>query len=78
MPTAAAGQAYEAVFRASGGSQQYYWTITPHGVPPGLALDSSSGRLAGTPERAGIWVFGVTVSDGVSSATVWRALVIVE
>lgn len=38
-------------------------------LPPGLALDSASGRIRGTPSEAGVWEVDVTVQNSLGSDT---------
>src|SRR5262249_13070050 len=59
---------YTAVtFNASGGIPPRTWTVVnPDRIPPGLALNSSTGVLSGTPTAAGVYTFTVQVSDAVS------------
>jgi YVTN family beta-propeller protein len=40
------------------------------GLPPGLALASTTGRITGTPTTAGSYSVNLAVSDGVNSASV--------
>ncbi len=43
-------------------------TYSAAGLPAGLSLNSSTGRITGTPTTAGTFTVGVTVSDGVLSS----------
>ena len=44
-------------------------TFSTSGLPPGLGLNSSSGRVSGTPTTAGNYKVSATASDGISTAT---------
>ena len=44
-------------------------TFSAAGQPPGLAVNSSTGLVAGTPATAGSYAVTVTASNGVSSVT---------
>jgi hypothetical protein len=76
LPSGMVGVAYPATSLAvaSGGlpsipapNSAYLWS----GLPPfGLTLDPTTGAISGTPSSDGTQTFTVTVSDGLSSATV--------
>jgi MYXO-CTERM domain-containing protein len=56
-------------FEADGGykgpaGEEYYWAVMQGQLPPGLALDSSSGELSGIPITGGQFVFTLRASDG--------------
>ena len=63
LPDATAGSAYNFTLSASGGKQPYTWTIAQGALPAGLALDASSGAIAGTPTTGGSFAFTVQVTD---------------
>ncbi len=54
---------YTASLSASGGQQPYAFTITAGALPSGLALDSTTGLISGTPVAAGNFPFTVQVKD---------------
>ena len=50
----------------SGGVSPYVWTIVAGQLPPGLALNGSTGAvlgISGTPSALGTWTFTVRVTD---------------
>jgi hypothetical protein len=64
LPSGTKGVAYPSTqILASGGTTPYTWSIASGALPPGLALNSSSGAISGTPTAAGANIFTVTVTD---------------
>ncbi len=57
------GQFYALVCSASGGTTPYKWSAG--GLPSGIAIDSSSGLISGTPTVLGPFSATITVTDGV-------------
>jgi hypothetical protein len=60
--------AYTATINASGGRSPRTWTVASGTLPPGIAVDSASGLVHGTPASgsAGLYAFSITVSDASS------------
>ncbi|RKY15854.1 MAG: hypothetical protein DRP63_06365, partial [Planctomycetota bacterium] len=70
LPDATEGVAYSFTVTASGGnSANYNWSVS--GQPLWLAIDSSTGKLSGTPPTgsAGTYTFTVEVTDGQQNAS---------
>lgn len=63
LPMAIASVPYQAKLIVSGGIPFYSWEIIAGTAPPGLALDSFTGALAGTPQMTGDFQFTVRVRD---------------
>jgi large repetitive protein len=63
LPRGQVGLLYSASLAASGGSGAYTWSITSGELPPGVALNSASGALAGAPTVAGTFSFTVQAAD---------------
>jgi len=58
------GSAYSAsVCLAGGGTQPYAYSVTSGSLPPGLALNSLTGNVAGTPTTAGTYAFTLQATD---------------
>jgi hypothetical protein len=67
LPGATVGASYSAPLAASGGVTPYAWTISQGSLPAGLALNSASGLISGTPTALGTSSFTVKVADAESS-----------
>ena len=68
LPSAAAGVAYSQRLSVVGGTPPYVWSLAA-GLPAGLALDASTGTLAGTPTSSGASSFTVQVRDSAGAST---------
>ena len=76
LPSGGIGNSYSQVLSASGGTPPYTFAVESGALPPGLSLDPASGTIFGTPTTAGIYTFGILLSDkGVQQ--VHRSLTIV-
>jgi hypothetical protein len=69
LPDGTVGMAYTTTLAASGGTPPYTWTVASGGLPPGLALDATTGVIAGTPTASGVSTFAVQASAGTQSAS---------
>jgi hypothetical protein len=72
IPYPTRGVFYNAQLRASGGLPSYTWFVAAGALPPGLALNSSTGALSGTPTVVGTYYFTIGVRDS-SNKTATRA-----
>jgi uncharacterized repeat protein (TIGR03803 family) len=66
LPTGEIGVAYSATLSAVGGTPPYTWAISAGTLPAGLALNSTTGVIAGTPTASTTADFTVTVTDSVN------------
>jgi uncharacterized protein YhjY with autotransporter beta-barrel domain len=62
-PAAPVGAPYEQSVAASGGTAPYSYTLSAGALPPGLALDTATGAVTGTPTAGGIFNFTISVTD---------------
>jgi Putative Ig domain len=63
LPAGTRGKSYAVGVFADGGTTPYKWTRTSGSLPPGLSLQSSPGRISGTPTTTGTYNFTLRVSD---------------
>ncbi|MDQ0917533.1 fibronectin type III domain-containing protein [Paenibacillus sp. V4I5] len=61
LATGTLGMPYQELLTASGGSSDYTWNV--EGLPAGIILDTSTGKLSGVPSAAGTYLLNVSVSD---------------
>src|SRR5262249_33743153 len=67
-PAGTRGFAYQQTLLGSGGIPPYGYAVTAGTLPPGLALDGTTGVLSGLPTDLGTWPFTVTVTDATGCA----------
>lgn len=53
LPAGSRGIAYDYAFTVSGGIPEYYFDLEEGRLPKGMALDSYTGKISGTPEESG-------------------------
>src|SRR4029077_16788726 len=63
LPNGTQNAAYTATLTASGGTTPYTWSIPTGTLPAGLALDSATGVISGTPTGTGTSNITVQVTD---------------
>ena len=63
LPDGVVGTPYNQAVTASGGSGTYTFAVTSGTLPAGLALNSGSGAITGTPTTAGTFNFTITATD---------------
>jgi hypothetical protein len=67
LPIARAGGVYSTLVRKTGGARPFKWSAI--GLPRGLRLSVVTGRLAGTPTRAGTYRLRIRVADALGAAS---------
>jgi Putative Ig domain len=67
LPGGSIGIAYSATLALSGGTAPFTWSIASGSLPAGLALNSATGVISGTPTAAGSSVFTIQVVDATGS-----------
>jgi len=69
LPQGTIARPYSLTLGVSGGSPPYTWSVSAGSLPGGLALNSSSGTISGTPSAAANSTFTVRVSDTTATST---------
>jgi hypothetical protein len=66
LPPATVGAAWSVVPAATGGDAPYRWSVAAGTLPRGLTLDETTGEIAGTPTRAGLYHVPLYAYDAAS------------
>jgi surface protein len=64
LPNAEVGIFYNQTLETNGGVGDPVWSLLSNVLPPGLSLDSLSGKISGTPTKNGVYPFRVRVTSG--------------
>ena len=67
LPPGVPGLPYSSTCGTPSGTAPFIWSLTSGGLPPGLALDSASGQITGTPTQTGAYHFTLSISDSTLS-----------
>jgi hypothetical protein len=68
-PDGATSNAYDWTVLGAGGAGAYTWSVTSGALPTGLSINSSTGRITGTPSVSNNYSATIQVSDGTNTAT---------
>ena len=70
LPNARVGHSYSTTLQRSGGVAPFIWSVTP-ALPTGLSLNTSTGKITGTPAAgtAGTYSLTFTVEDSSTPTT---------
>jgi len=63
LPNGRRNRAYSQTLQATGGVKPYAWSLASGSLPPGLALNASTGAITGKPTTLGTYNFTVRVRD---------------
>ncbi|WP_329426066.1 putative Ig domain-containing protein [Streptosporangium sp. NBC_01495] len=75
-PAGEVNVAYSVPLTVAGGTAPYVWSVSAGSLPPGLALNASTGVLSGTPTTGGTYSFTARVTDA-SNVSTTRAVTLV-
>jgi hypothetical protein len=62
LTSAPAGVPFSQILAATGGTAPYTWSLTGS-LPTGLALNTSTGQISGTPTVPGVYNFTINIAD---------------
>ena len=62
------GTSYTGALKASGGASPYVWSVSAGSLPDSLKIDSSTGKITGTPTKTGTFTFTIKAKDSNGAA----------
>ena len=68
LPRGQRGRFYRQNLQATGGSGSFVWSISAGQLPPGMWLNSQTGRIHGKAALKGVWIFTVRAEDTQNSS----------
>ena len=68
LPDGEVNTAYSAMLAAAGGTVPYSWSLTSGTLPAGLALNTATGQISGTPTTSANAALTVSVKDSATPA----------
>jgi hypothetical protein len=78
LPRGSVGASYSQQLGASGGQTPYTWSIQSGNLPEGLSINSTTGIIQGTPERAGTSSFVLKLTDATSASVTATLSIIIN
>jgi len=69
LPEATMGSPYNAVISVRGGTAPYQFSIVSGTLPSGLALNSTTGTISGTPLVSGTYKFAIIATDAAGTSS---------
>jgi hypothetical protein len=63
LPSTSLGVPYSETITASGGTAPYTFSVSSGALPPGLALNTTTGEISGTPTTIGAFNFCIMATD---------------
>jgi hypothetical protein len=78
LPSVTREASYTAYLVAIGGTAPYLWSIPVGALPPGLLLDSTTGKISGTPNQADTFPFTAQVTDAANNTATRNLQIIVS
>lgn len=69
LPGGVINKAYDYTVLAAGGVSTYTWSVIGGALPSGMSLNSSTGRLSGTPTVSNYYNFTIQVTDGTTTTS---------
>jgi uncharacterized repeat protein (TIGR01451 family) len=77
-PPGAVGVAYNVQLIVTGGTAPFVWSVSVGTLPPGLALNATSGVLSGLPTMGGSFPFTVRVTDASALTATQSVTLVIE
>ena len=78
LPTGRVGVFYETGVFPGGGVPPYSWSRVAGTLPPGLTVQTSPGRVRGTPTTAGTYAFTLRVADSAGSTATQQFTITIQ